>query len=151
MPSALDDADHHPRPDRPQVNLLDSALQGDDTDAVEHRRGDASGAQRHRQESGEQGREGERETERDGAATGEEGEDGKERDQRGRQPEDRLRVGRQIERDAAHRRNREPEEETPLLELARERAGERLSPVRRIGERARKADGPRQSTRAPGS
>ena len=43
-----DDADHHARADRPEVHFLDKALQRDDADAVEHRRGDPRGAQRHR-------------------------------------------------------------------------------------------------------
>ena len=46
-----DDADHHARADGPQVHFLDKALQRDDADAVEHRRGDPRRAQRHRQET----------------------------------------------------------------------------------------------------
>ena len=62
----VDDADHHARADGPQVDFLDKALQRDDADTVEHRRGDARGAQRHRQEACEQRGDREREAEREG-------------------------------------------------------------------------------------
>ena len=79
------------------------------------------------------------------------GESGEDRDQPGRQPENRLAVGREVERDAAHRRNGKPEEEPPLLDFARQRAREGLAPVRRVGGRARKAGGRRQNACARGS
>ena len=43
-------------------------------------------------------------------------------------------VGGEIERHAGHRRDRDPEEEAPLLDLAGERAGEIRPPIRRPGE-----------------
>ena len=126
-----DDADHHARADGPQVHFLDEALQADDADAVEHRRGDSRRAQRHRQETGEQRGDGEREAESERAGAGDPRERGEEGDHQRRQPQDRLAVGGQIERDAAHRRDRDPQEEAPLLDLARQRARERAAPVRR--------------------
>ena len=65
------------------------------------------------------------------------------RDQPGRQPEDRLAVGRQIERDPAHRGDGKPEEEPPLVDFARQRARESLAPVRRIVRGARETGGGR--------
>ena len=108
MPSASDDADHHARADGPQVDFLDKALQRDDADAVEHRGGDARRAQRHRQEAREQRGDGEREAERERPGAAKPRERGEDGDHQGRQPQDRLAVGRQIERDAAHRRDRDP-------------------------------------------
>ncbi len=115
------DADHHARADRPQVHFLDIALQRDDADAVEHRRRDPGRAQRHRQETREQSRDGERGAESERPATGNPRERPKERGHQRRQPHGGLAVGGQIERDPAHRRDRNPQEEAPLLDLARER------------------------------
>ena len=99
-------------------------------------------------ETGREGGEGEPDAERHRLRARDEGEAGEERGQRRRQPEDRLAVGRQIERDAAHRRDRQPEEEPPLLDLARERAGEGRAPVRRDDDRAAREVGPRTDTPA---
>ncbi len=63
--------DHHARSDGPEIHLLDIALQGHDADAVEDRRGDPQGAQRHRQKSGEEGDERQRQAERQGPRAGE--------------------------------------------------------------------------------
>jgi hypothetical protein len=126
-----DDADHHARADGPQVDLFDKALQGDNADAVEHWGCNSRRAQRHRQETREQrrDREGDAESKRTRAAKPcERREDS---DRQCRQPHDRLAVGGQVERDAAHCRDRNPQEEAPLLDLARERASERAAPVRR--------------------
>ncbi len=143
------DRDHHARADRPQVDLLDEPLQAHDADAVEHGRRDARGAQRHRKKSGGERRERQPQAERGRPRARGEGERGEERGQRGGQPEDGLAVGRQIERHAAHRRDRQPEEEPSLLDLARERAGESRAPVGRERGRARKARR-RQNAGAPG-
>ena len=124
-------ADHQPRADGPQVDLLDEALQRDDADMVEHRRGDPRRAQPHRQEAREQRRERRARRRARTAARARATRAPRKRRQQRRQPEHRLAVGRQIERDAAHRRDRNPEEKAPLLDLARERASRtrRASPA----------------------
>ncbi len=102
------DADHHARADGPQVDFLDKALERDDADAVEHRRSDPRRAQRHRQETGEQRRDGQRKPERQRPGAAEPRERAEESDHQRRQPQDGLPVGRQIGRDASHRRDRNP-------------------------------------------
>ena len=144
------DRNDQARADRPEIDLLDIALQAHDADAVEHRRGDARGAQRHRQEPGRERGEGEPEAQRHGPRARKDGEPSEERGQPGRQPEDRLAVSRQIERDAAHRRDREPQEEAPFLNLAGERPRQGRAPVGRGDGRARSA-GRRQNANAPRS
>ncbi len=114
------DADHHARADGPEVDFLDKALERDDADAVEHWSSDPRRAQRHRQEPGEQRGYGQRQPERQRPGATEPRERAEESDHQRRQPQDGLPVGRQIGRDASHRRDRNPKEEAPLLDLARE-------------------------------
>ena len=138
------DRDHHARADGPEIHLLHVALETDDADAVEHRRGDAQSAQGHRQKSGEQGSQRERHAERQRPGARNPGKRGEDRRQPGRKPENRFAVGCEVEPDAAHRRNRQPEEEAPLLDLLRQRGSKGLAPVRRRSSRARKAAGGRR-------
>ncbi len=145
-----DDGNHHARADRPEVHFLDIALQIDDADAVEHRRSDAGGAERHGEESGEECSESKREAERERTGARDPGEAGEQGCEPGRKPQNRLAVGRQIERDPAHRRDREPEEEPPVLDLPRQRAGEGPPPVRGVGGRPGETGGRRQNASAPG-
>ena len=129
--AGVDDAQDEPRADGADVDLLDEALQFDDADVVEHRRLDARGAQAHREEAGEKRRQGDPDAERDGPRAREQGERGEDGGQQRRQPQHGLAIGRQIERDAAHRRDGNPQEEPPLVDFLRQRPGEQRAPVRR--------------------
>ena len=125
------DRDHHPRADGPEVHFFDEALEIDDADAVENGRGDARGPERHRQEAGKQRPEGKHHAERHGALSRQPGRPGEDEGHERRQPQRRLTVGREVERDAPHGGNRQPKEEAPLLDLASKRAVEGLAPVGR--------------------
>ena len=76
---------------------------------------------------------------------------GEQRGQQRWQPQDWLPVGGQIERDAAHRRDGQPKEEAPLLDLARQRASERSAPIRRPRRGAGEPGGGGKSASARGS
>jgi hypothetical protein len=102
------DADHHARADGPQVDFLDEALQRDNADAIEHRGRHSRRAQRHRQETRKQRCDGEREAESKRTGAAEPRKRGEDSDHQTRQPQDRLAVGGQIERHAAHCRDRDP-------------------------------------------
>ena len=125
-------------------------MQIDDAGAVEDRGSHPLGAKRHGQEPGEQSRKGEREAERERTGARNPGERGEECGERRRKPENRLAVGRQIERDSAHGRDRQPEKEPPVLDLPRQRASKDLPPVGGVGGRAGETGGRRQNARARG-
>jgi hypothetical protein len=126
-------------------------LQGDDADAVEHRRRDTRRAERHRQETREQRCEGERNAKSERTSARHPRQRGKRRRHQRRQPKDRFLIGGQIERNAAHREDGKPKEKPPLLDLARERARERCAPVRRPRSGAGEAGGRGERASAGGS
>jgi hypothetical protein len=143
------DRNHHTRPDRPQVDFLDRAGERHDADAIEDRRGHPSRAQRHRQKPAKHSRECQRDAERDWARSREISKRGESQRQRDGRPQRGLAVGRQVERDPAHRCDREPQEKAALLDLARQRLVENVPPSRRPRGRARQPSGGRQNARAP--
>ena len=86
------DREHQPCALRPQIDLLDIALQLDDPDMVEHRGGDARRAQPHRQEPRRERRRGEPNPEGERPCARKPGERGARRGQGRRQPQHGLAV-----------------------------------------------------------
>ena len=139
--AGVDDAEDEPRADGADVDFLDEALQLDDADMVEHRRLDARGAQAHREKAGAKRREADPDAEREGPRAGEPGERREDRRQQRRQPQHGLAIGRDVQRDAAHRGDGNPQEEPPLVDFFGQRPGEQRAPIRRQRRRAHGAGG----------
>jgi hypothetical protein len=148
--AAIDDRDDQTRADRAEIDLLDEALQLDDADMVKHRRLDPRNAQAGRQKAGAQPRFADQHPAGQRPRPADPGERGQPRRRQRRKPQHRLAASGEIERHAGHRGDRNPEEEAPFLDLARQCAGEDRPPVRRPSKTAPRRGGGEDMRARPG-